>query len=405
MLTRLLALAACTTLVASSAAQSLADVVGPREAGQQAIVRGVLDGSRTAVFDTAKDSCELIDIPDAPARAFRDYLGTVHLVASHYVLRQNIGPSLDAVKHDCRVDFNSAHDPFPADFNDATWLDSFYSLDGKSVVALGHMEYHGWEHLGMCRSPDDSACWYNADTFLLSDDGGYRFASFKAPANFVIGLPYRYEVDEGPEGYSVDTNIVKDGRWYYAMATDWPWPPGCYTTGTSTCVVPFGGSPIRTSNILDVTSWRGWNGKTYSVSFVDPYLKPVEDPSAHVYTPVPYMYYVNAINILEPSHLFVATLWDPFNTAYGPRGLYLSTSTNLVDWQPPTLVVTQAQLRAREPKGNWSYAYFSLLDPRSGDANFSTIGDHPDLYYVRLDNNHPPYVRVLFRQGIDLTLR
>src|SRR5579863_8509635 len=55
---------------------------------QTPTVKGLLDGSRAVVFDTAKDSCELIDIPDIMARAFRDYQGTVHLVASHYVLRQ-----------------------------------------------------------------------------------------------------------------------------------------------------------------------------------------------------------------------------------------------------------------------------------------------------------------------------
>jgi hypothetical protein len=89
--------------------------------------------------------------------------------------------------------------------------------------------------------------------------------------------------------------------------------------------------------------------------------------------------------------------------AYGPEGLYLSTSTDMINWSQPTLVVTQAQLLAKEPKGNWSYLYFSLLDPRSKDPNFSSIGNHPYLYYVRMDDNHGPYTRVLFRQGIKLT--
>jgi hypothetical protein len=40
----------------------------------------LLDGARVAVFDTAKDSCEQVDIPDAQARAFRDDKGTIHLV-------------------------------------------------------------------------------------------------------------------------------------------------------------------------------------------------------------------------------------------------------------------------------------------------------------------------------------
>lgn len=392
-------------LVAVSAAQSNPEPSAPQASGKTRTVRGVLQGPRTVVFDTAKNSCELIDIPDAPARAFRDYKGTVHLVASHYKVRQSLGPTLLTAKHSCDVAYNSAHDPNPADYNDSTWLDSFYSLDGKRIVALGHMEYHGWEHKGMCHTQDYNACWYNADTFHLSDDGGYHFESFKAPANYLVGLPFKYEIDKGPEGYSVDTNIVKAGRWYYAMTTDWPWPPNCTAEdGPHRCLVPFGGSPIRTSNLLDVSSWRGWNGKDFSVSFVDPYLGPVKHPEAHVYTPVPYMYYVNGINIYEPAHLFVATLWDPWNTAYGPEGLYLSTSTDLINWSVPTLVVTQAQLLAKEPKGNWSYAYFSLLDPRSNDANFSSLGGRAYVYYVRLDNNNPPYVRVLFRQGIKLTL-
>ena len=113
---------------------------------------------------------------------------------------------------------------------------------------------------------------------------------------------------------------------------------------------------------------------------------------------------MNAVNILEPSGLFIATLFDPWNTAYGPEGLYLSTSTDMVNWSQPTLVVTVADLLANEPPGKWSYLYFSLLDPASTDANFSAIGNHPYLYYVRFDNDHPPYVRVLFRQRLTLTI-
>ncbi len=377
-------------------------LVTPIAFGQQT-VNGVLHGPRTVVFDTAKDSCELIDIPDAPARAFVDYQNTVHLVSSHYKMRQSVGPTLATVKHSCEVAYKSDHDPNPANFDDSTWLDSFFSVDGKNVVALGHMEYHGWEHPGECTEQGNytAACWYNADTFHLSKDGGYHFDSFKAPANYILSLPYPYIVNLGPEGYSIDTNVVKVGDWYYAMVTDWPWPGDCFED--TTCFVPYGGSPIRTSNILDPTAWRGWNGKEFSITFTDPYLGPIPDPFDHIYTPVPWMYVVNAINYSPAQNLFVATLFDPFNDAYGPPGAYLSTSPDLVNWSQPTLLVTVAQLLAKEPKGNWSYAYFSLLDPDSTDPNFSTIADTPYLYYVRSDDNHGPYVRVLYRQGIELT--
>jgi hypothetical protein len=368
---------------------------------------GALTGPRTAVFDTRSEACELIDIPDAPARAYRDDRGTVHVIASHYVARASVGPTLEEVRHDCAVIYRSDRDPNPAHYDDYTWLDSFYSIDGRTVVALGHMEYHGWEHRGMCASrTDTNACWYNADTVHVSRDGGYHFNSARAPADYAVGLPYRYVVNQGPEGYSVDTNIIKVGEWYYAMLTDWPWPPGCGAgQGRRPCLVPFGGSPIRTSSLLEPSSWRGWDGHGFSVVFADPYRDRIARPQDHVAAPVPYMYYVNALNVHEGPSVFIATLWDPWNDAYGPPGLYLSTSSDLVRWSKPTGVVTLAQLRAREPRGNWSYLYFSLIDPNSPDPNFSTVTDAPYLYYVRMDDNHGPYTRVLFRQRITLRWR
>jgi len=320
------------------------------------------------------------------------------------VMRASVGSTLATVTHRCEVAYRSDSDPNPADFDDKTWLDSFYSIDGKSIVALGHMEYHGWDHPGECSVRYyTAACWYNADTFHYSTDGGYHFDSVAAPGNFVAGLPFQYEVDQGPEGYSIDTNIVKVGDWYYAMATDWPWPPNCGQPGNPPCKVNFGGAPLRTDNISDPSSWRAWNGKQFAASFVDPYPGPVRYPEEHVYTPVPYMYYVNAINFSPSANLFVATLFDPFNDAYGPPGLYFSTSSDLVQWTKPTLAVTVDQLLVNEPPGNWTYGYFSLLDPNTSDPNFSTITDSPYLYYVRSDANDCCYVRVLFRQQIQLT--
>ena len=95
----------------------------------------VLDGPRAAAFDTSKESCEQIDIPDAAARAFRDYKGIVHVIASHYITRASLGATLETAKHNCQVVYNSAHDGNIADFNDATWLNSFFNVDGKRIVA------------------------------------------------------------------------------------------------------------------------------------------------------------------------------------------------------------------------------------------------------------------------------
>jgi len=346
------------------------------------------------------------------ARAFRDYEGTVHLVASSSEMFQNLGRTLEDVRHSCDPAFNSTGDPSPAAYNDQIWLSSFYTFDGIKVAALSHTEYHGWAHPDQCNTQNIVECEYDSDTFHLSTDGGYHFESSTAPRNIVAVVPYRYQVDGGPTGFSVDTGIIHFRGWYYAVATAWSWPPGCSTA----CLIS-GGAPIRTRDVFDPASWRAWSGKDFSVRFVDPYLGPVSNPQEHVFAPVPYMQYIYALNIFRhengshheddfesvedfrPGDIVFATLWDVYDNNLGPQGLYFSTTRDLVHWTTPTLVITSSELLAHDPAGSY-YAYFSVLDPHALDRNFSVVGDQAFLYYVRLNSNLPD--RVLFRQPIRL---
>jgi len=379
-------------------------------------ITATLEGARSAVFVSPKDSCNDNDIPDSMARAFRDFSGTVHLVASSSEMFQNLGPTLNDVQHSCDPAFNSAGDPNPADYNDQVWLSSFYTLDGITVAALSHTEYHGWQHPGECNTTNIIECEYDSDTFHLSTDGGYHFHSFEAPRNFVAGVPYQYMVDDGPTGFSVDTDIIHWCGWYYAVATAWTWPPNCSgKTGPNRCLIG-GGAPIRTQDVFDPSSWRAWSGTDFSVSFADPYLGPVSNPQKHVYAPVSYLSYIYAINIFRPSEvndgapvddyrpgdLVFATLWDVYDNNLGPQGLYFSTTTDLVHWTKPTLVVTSQDLLAHDPAGSY-YAYFSVLNPNAPDRNFTIVGNRAYLYYTRLNSSNLPD-RVLFRQPIQLQL-
>jgi hypothetical protein len=75
-------------------------------------------GTEENVFDWSQSACEAADIPDTPARAFRDASGRVQLIASHYINRRMIGSDLNHVARDCRVIMRSDFDPDPADFDD-----------------------------------------------------------------------------------------------------------------------------------------------------------------------------------------------------------------------------------------------------------------------------------------------
>jgi hypothetical protein len=392
----------CTfTLIAASAAQN----TGGAATGTP-IVTGTPVGPRTAIFQTPQDSCIPNDIPDAMARAFRDSSGTVHFVAASSDMFQSLGPTLDSLQHSCEPAFRSENDPNPADFDDQVWIDSFYTLDGNTIAGLSHTEYHGWAIRGECHAKGNgqySECEYDSDTYHQSNDGGYHFRGLKAPDNLVAEVPYKYEIDHGPSGYRVDTNIIPLNGWYYAVATSWTWPANCPgQTGPHHCLTS-GGAPIRTQNVFDPSSWRGWNGSDFSVIFVDPYLGKVSHPQEHVYAPVPYMQFVNGIYVYQVNgqDVVVATLWDGWDEELGPPGLYLSTSTDLINWTTPTLVVKLEDL-LDPSSANFTFAYFSLIDPNAPDLNFATVGDNPYLYYVRIDNNNV-YDRVLYRQPIQLT--
>jgi hypothetical protein len=358
-------------------------------------VTGAVIGRRQVVFDT-QNSCEKIDIPDESARAFRDYNDVVHLIATHFVARAMIGPSLDRLKRDCRVIYRSPQDPDPSHFQDNNWLHSFYTSDGRRIAALVHSEYDADELRGMCATPEDPTnCWWNTVTFAESLDGGYSFRVPAPPLNLVAALPYRYTVGNRASayGYNGPSNILKIGGFYYALINDWPYKAQKY-----------GPCLIRTSNVFDPQSWRAWDGKDFTVRFLDPYRQTIVKPEEHVCEPV----LVGSADSLvhhAPSGIFVVTQLAPDERFEGPPGFYIQASYDLMHWSNPSLLITFKELQAADEPGNWSYSYESLLDPDSADRNFTTVSDTPFVYYVRLDEDHPPYARVLFRRRIKLRFR
>jgi hypothetical protein len=366
-------------------------------------IQATLDGPRTVVFQTPEQSCSANDIPDSMARAFRDENGVVHFFTASAVLYASLGPDLDHLTHSCKPAYSSPQGGNPADYDDEIWLSSFYTFDGKTVAALSHTEYHGWSFAGECNTSNINQCEFDSDTYHQSNNGGYRFDSFAVPRNVVAGVPFEYVVDSGPVGYSVDTNIVPYDGYFYAITTDdGSWPIGCSgSSGPNACLVPSGGGPIRTTNVFDPSSWRGWDGSDFKVRFVDPYLGPVQHPESHVYTPLPYMEFATGLNLYQPANVVVATLLDYFNDALGEPGMYFTTSTDMVHWTRPELVVTLRQILDRENPKDYLYAYFSLIDPAAPDMSFSVIGNHPYLYYVRLSLTGQE--RKVFRQRLTLS--
>jgi hypothetical protein len=339
-------------------------------------------GPQQTVFKWKTQACEPRDIPDAPARAYRDADGRVHLLASAHVSRAMVGPDLDHVKHECRVIMRSPLDAQPRLYADREWIASPYTTDGKTVFALIHDEYHGNQHaVGHCFTGTLLECWYNAITLARSDDGGLSFHPAEPPpGQLVAATPYRYKRFAGPFGIFQPSNIVfnsKDGYYYVLM-----FAKGYRAQEEGSCL-------MRTNDLAKASSWRAWDGSKFSVSFVNPYVVRVASKS-HLCEPV------------SPDKIGTMTQSLTYNTYFGkyllvspagkysPRkrrtvwGVYYSLSGDLIHWSEPKLI--------RETELTWTYrcgdadpvAYPSVLDPKSRSRNFETTGRRPYLYFVRL---------------------
>lgn len=336
-------------------------------------------GDEVLVFDYSIDACDQLDVPDTPARAFRNGGGTVNLLASHHVTRRSTGPELDALARDCRVVMASHEDPRPERFDDREWIASVYTPDGNRVAALVHNEYQGHRHPNRCPSGSYRRCWYNSITLAVSKDGGRSFTHAEPPGHLVAALPERYVPDSGPQGVFSASNIVQgrgDG-FFYAM-----FQLVSEDHGSGTCV-------MRTSDPFDAGSWRAWDGEGFRLKFGDPYRS--EDPGerfcrAISKDQIATMRHSLTFNTYLDKYLLVGV-----ESARDPRGedpvagIYLSTSDDLINWSPRRLLMEAELPWTFECGDDMPVNYPSLLDPDSPSRNFDVTSQTGYLYFTRLN--------------------
>ena len=177
-------------------------------------------GAEEVVFDYTTDRCETNDIPDVPARAFRDADGNVQLIAGHYVNYRSTSSTLAAVTRDCSTPVLTSHkDPDPQNYDYKEWIHSVYTEDGSTIYAFVHNEFHGHAATSTvsCPSGDAEDCWYNAITFASSTDKGKTYTHASSSAHLMASTPYLYTPDQGPMGVFNPSNIIKnasDGYYY-----------------------------------------------------------------------------------------------------------------------------------------------------------------------------------------------
>lgn len=357
-----------------------------------------ITGEEEVVFDWTTDRCEDQNIPDLPARAFRDADGQAQLIISDNNNYRMVGPDLNTLTSDCSAVMRSDHNADPSLFNDNEWIASPYTEDGKTIYALIHNEYQGHTHPGQCPQNDYFPCWDNSITLSISNDSGRTYTdALQPPLHLVARLPYPYEAGAGPEGYRGPSNVIvgKDGYYYSFFNVS------MYRTQEQRVCL------MRTDDLGNPASWRFWDGKGFDGRFVNPYTDPPSNPSSHL-CPALAMDDIGATmnesityNTYLNRYVLVGISADSLDNRE-VWGFYYSFSEDLIHWEHRKLLLEIAlPWTVESPGSDVSHLYPALLDPTSGSRNFETTGKTAHLYYTRNNFGHGSLDRDLIRVAVE----
>ena len=348
--------------------------IGPGAAAEPPLAAVTATGPLQVVFRAGDRPCGGVDVPDAPARAYRDADGEVVLFAPHYDNRPLRGPSLDRLTLDCRTALPSAGRPEPEAYDDRSWITATWTRDGRAVAALVHHEYQANTHPGRCRHPDYMACWYNTVIAAASRDGGRSFERPRRPV-VVAGAPFGQDHDQGRHrGFFNPSNIFghAGAAYMFAATTGWAGQPS-------------GACLFRSADPLDPGGWRAFDGQGFTVAARDPYRTKAPPPAAC--KPIePFPAPVGGVVRHRGSGAYLAVFQAKADGGRFPEsGFYATASRDLVTWDKPRLILAGRTLYD-DPctSGPSLISYPSLIDPQAEGRNFDDVGDSADLYYTRL---------------------
>jgi hypothetical protein len=343
-----------------------------------AAVSITVTGPEEVVFDYTTMRCDDADLPDGPAQAIRDSTGRIVVSAASGGGRRLTGLTFNSLTRDCTSPYPLTFDPNPAHYRWSNSLYGLYTENGSDIYALVHNEWHGFEIPGAC--PAGFArrrCGSGGITYAVSNNRGDTFSAPAPPDNLIATVPPRPTIDDVRTGLFSPTNPIKKGDYYYAIVLSG-------TIGDQ----DIGACAMRTRDIADPSSWRGWDGTSFSLRFRNNYYENTEPQRTHMCEPV------------SPNEILSMTRSLTYNTALGKYvltgsaakfdpatsrnvfGLYLSTSDDLIHWSMRELMIEVPSLASHQCGGPDAAAYPSLIDHDSTDRNYRLTDSTMYLYYT-----------------------
>ena len=156
----------------------------------------------------------------------------------------------------------------------------------------------------------------------------------------------------------------------------------------------YGTGIIRTNNLSDPTTWRGWDGKDYNVQFVNPYTQSGYTIADKILAPVSRDRIGKMSASLTYNSYFGKYMVVDFTNAVinGAMvyGFFYSLSADLINWSSPRLIL--------QTSSTWAAGgslYPSIIDHNDTTRNFEQAGQSCYLYFTKW--NSGTYDRDLLR--------
>lgn len=335
------------------------------------------------------------DLPDLAAKAFRrrDDGAVVLLYGGPPYNYMMVGRNFNLLTTPRDKTFVTGDDLYPHTFNNQAWLTSVY-IQGETVHGFIHNEFHDIfpDKCDPHVTTPENPCWWNAITYCRSTNSGRDFRMAKAPNNVVAALPTPWrpgppnERVPSPHGYMAPSNIVRarDGYFYCILFLfDTPTP----TSASSGMAI------MRTKNLADAASWRGWDGSGFNLTMASPYdVNGNPQP-----TGLPPLAYISHSKIgTMGGSLTYNTYFDQYiMVGVGTYlingqlvcGSYFSLSHDLINWSDPIIIKRHKLPWCVNNQPNelpdGSLLYPSLINHNDETPNFEITGQENYLYMVR----------------------
>ena len=290
--------------------------------------------------------------------------------------------------------YKGTRDPIPGNYDYKLWPhgNEYLGNDGN-LYAVAYLEFLGWEvwDYNTIECPNTNVgtladeCWMSAAILVKSTDGGLTWdKAGENPAEYVVSTsPYKYREQDNTSrhGAFISGDVFKVGEYYYLKIEFW---------GEDFKI----NSIARTNDISDASSWKYYDGDTFSIDNINPYAISVSDPSSYLPPPIENFHPLNFNANNDPveglsyssyfnKYIYVETRAYSFAPEVKP-GIYFRLSNDGFNWSGPSMILPfRGNFQKAVPPGAssplWEVWYPTLYDKSNPGGQ---IGEEAYLIWV-----------------------